>query len=186
MKTIFVGTKSLIFCSGCDTACLEERYTHSGMYDANNDKIYGSIFSPERNLNIRKPKRFLHINAKLNSVYNDIIKAFQVSLGIPTAMSIRSLLEAVCIDQGISDQQVWKFDKKIEKLQEVAGIPESIIEGLKSIKFIGDDAAHRLISPDKATLAFALDLLEALLVHLYEAKFELHLKAEQMKTLNIQ
>nr|WP_268991198.1 DUF4145 domain-containing protein [Vibrio cholerae] len=154
------------------------------MTDENGDKIYGSTFYPERGWNQRKPKDFLHIKPEINSVYKEVVKAFQVGLGVPTAMSIRSLLEAICIDQGITDKVAWKFEVKIEKLQEVAGIPSSITDGLKSLKFIGDDAAHRLVSPGKPILSSALDLIEALLTHLYEAKFDLHVKAENMKAIS--
>ncbi|ELV8614333.1 DUF4145 domain-containing protein [Vibrio vulnificus] len=171
-------------CRGCDTACIEDSYTCSGMTDENGDKIYGSTFYPERAWNQRKPKNFLHIKPEINSVYKEVVKAFQVGLGVPTAMSIRSLLEAICIDQGITDEVAWKFEVKIEKLQEVAGIPSSITDGLKSLKFIGDDAAHRLVSPGKTILSSALDLIEALLTHLYEAKFDLHVKAENIKAIS--
>jgi len=168
-------------CRGCDTASLEEKYHCSGMYDQNGDDIYDVSYQPTRkNLN-RVPKKFQHIDSKLNSVYLEIIQAYQQGLGVATAMSIRALLEGICVNEGIDDSTAWKFEVKIEKLQTVSSIPESITDGLKNLKFIGDDAAHRLISPDKYTLSLAIDLLEALLTHLYEAKFELHKKAEIIK-----
>jgi hypothetical protein len=101
-------------------------------------------------------------------------------------MSIRALLEGICVHEGITDEVVWKFEAKIDRLHTDNKIPESITEGLKSLKFIGDDAAHRLTSPSKHMLSVAIDLLEALLTHLYEAKFELHNKAELIKIVGKQ
>jgi hypothetical protein len=46
-----------------------------------------------------------------------------------------------------------------------------------NLKFIGDDAAHRLMPPSKSQLRLSIDLLEALLTHLYEAKYDLEKKA---------
>lgn len=167
-------------CRGCDTPCLEENYTCAGMAEYG-EQVYDSTFYPERLSNHKKPKSFAHIDEKLSDLYKEIIKAFNIGLGVPTAMAIRSLLEGICIDQDITDSEVWKFEKKIEKLQEVAGIHANIIEGLKSLKFIGDDAAHRLISPPKRVMILAIELLEALLTQVYEAKFELQKKAEEIK-----
>jgi hypothetical protein len=46
------------------------------------------------------------------------------------------------------------------------------------LKFIGDDAAHRLNATDKHTLSRSIDLLESLLTHLYESRIDLERKAE--------
>ncbi|AXY01233.1 hypothetical protein D1115_08565 [Vibrio alfacsensis] len=67
----------------------------------------------------KKTKNFLHIKPEINSVYKEVVKAFQVGLGVPTAMSIRSLLEAICIDQGITDKVAWKFEVKIENFRKL-------------------------------------------------------------------
>ncbi|TOC17036.1 DUF4145 domain-containing protein, partial [Vibrio parahaemolyticus] len=88
--------------------------------------------------------------------------------------------EAICIDQGITDDIAWKFHIKIEKLNDIVGMPKSITEGLLTLKFMGDSAAHKLISPQRKDLSLAIDLLEALMLHLYEAKFDLESKSTQM------
>ncbi len=173
-------------CMGCDTALLEEKQTCMGMETQDGKKIYDVTYSPTRKNVDRPAKRFRHIDSKLNSVYNEIIQSFQSGLGVATAMSIRALLEGICVHEGITDEVVWKFEAKIDRLHTDNKIPESITEGLKSLKFIGDDAAHRLTSPSKHMLSVAIDLLEALLTHLYEAKFELHNKAELIKIVGKQ
>ncbi|MCE3221800.1 DUF4145 domain-containing protein [Vibrio diabolicus] len=166
-------------CMGCDSACLEDKYTCAGMNDGH-DQVYISTFYPEHTFSYREPKSFLHISTELDNLYRDIITSYRHDLAIPTAMAIRTLLEAICIEQGISDDIAWKFHIKIEKLNKIIGMPQSITEGLLALKFMGDSAAHKLISPQMKDLSLAIDLLEALLLHLYEARFDLQSKATQM------
>lgn len=171
-----------LVCRGCDTATLEEKWTCAGMYDQNGDEIYSYNYYPKRkNLGEREIKRFNHVDKKLNETYKEIITASQQGLGIVTAMGVRALLEGICVLEGIDDKKAWGLDKKIEHLKDVSNMPGSIIDGLKGIKFIGDDAAHRLNATDKNSLNIAIDLLESLMAHMYEAKLDLEHKAEILK-----
>ncbi|HFQ4970556.1 TPA: DUF4145 domain-containing protein, partial [Vibrio vulnificus] len=166
-------------CMGCDSACLEDKYTCAGMNDGF-EQVYVSTFYPEHTFSHRNPKSFCYIKDELRDLYRDIVTSFRYDLAIPTATAIRTLLEAICIDQGITDDIAWKFHIKIEKLNDIVGMPKSITEGLLTLKFMGDSAAHKLISPQRKDLSLAIDLLEALMLHLYEAKFDLESKSTQM------
>lgn len=170
---------SFLVCRGCDTATLEERWTNAAMRGYDGDNIYSFIYHPKRkNLGDRTAKHFNHIDKKLNETYREIITSFQEGLGVVTAMGVRALLEAICVIEGIDGKKAWGLGEKIGKLKEVSSIPESIIDGLKGIKFIGDDAAHRLNIPEKNSLSLSIDLLESLMTHMYEAKIDLRHKAD--------
>lgn len=167
-----------LVCRGCDSATLQEKWTCSGMHDHNGDDVYSYNYHPKRkNLGEREAKKFHHVDKKLNDSYKEIITAFQQGLGIVTAMGVRALLEGICVIEGIDDNVAWGLAKKIEKLKGAPNIPDSIIDGLNGLKFIGDDAAHRLNATDKYTLSLSIDLLESLLTHLYEARIDLERKA---------
>lgn len=171
-----------LVCRGCDTATLEEKWRCAGMHDHNGDDIYSYSYYPKRkNLGEREIKRFHHVDKKLNETYKEIITSFQQGLGIVSAIGVRALLEGICVLEGIDDKKAWGLAKKIDHLKEVASIPDSIIDGLKGIKFVGDDAAHRLNPPDKHSLSLSIDLLESLMTHMYEAKLDLEYKAEMLK-----
>ncbi|UTV98313.1 DUF4145 domain-containing protein [Marinomonas rhizomae] len=173
---------SFLVCRGCDSATLQERWTCSGMHDHNGDEIYSYNYHPKRkNLGEREVKKFHHVDKKLNDSYKEIITAFQQGLEIVTAMGVRALLEGICVIEGIDDKAAWGLTKKIEKLKDSQNIPDSIIDGLNGLKFIGDDAAHRLNATDKHTLSLSIDLLESLLTHLYEARIDLERKAEMVR-----
>ncbi len=171
-----------LICCGCDSATLQEKWTCSGMHDHNGDDIYSYNYHPKRkNLGEREAKKFHHVDKKLNDSYKEIITAFQQGLGIVTAMGVRALLEGICVIEGIDDSVAWGLAKKIEKLKDAPNIPDSIIDGLNGLKFIGDDAAHRLNATDKHTLSLSIDLLESLLTHLYEARIDLERKAAMVR-----
>jgi hypothetical protein len=70
---------------------------------------------------------------------------------------------------------------KLKKLKNSNKIPESIYSVLLNLKVIGDDAAHKLIQSSYSHLGRSIDLLEALLTHLYEAKFDLEKKLLRLK-----
>lgn len=170
-----------LVCRGCDTATIEEKWTCSGMHDHNGNDIYSYNYNPKRkNLGEREIKRFHHVDKKLNETYSEIITAFQHGLEIVTAMGVRALLEGICVLEGIDDKKSRPLAGKIELLKDSSNIPSSIIDGLKGIKFIGDDAAHRLTS-DKHSLSLSIDLLESLMLHMYETKLDLEQKAEMLK-----
>lgn len=171
-----------LICRGCDSATLQEKWTCAGMHDHNGDEIYSYNYHPKRkNLGEREAKKFHHVDKKLNDSYKEIITAFQQGLEIVTAMGVRALLEGICVIEGIDDKATWGLAKKIEKLKNSPKIPNSIIDGLNGLKFIGDDAAHRLNASDKHTLSLSIDLLESLLTHLYEARIDLERKAEMVQ-----
>jgi hypothetical protein len=169
-------------CLGCDTASIEERYHCAGMYNNNGDDVYSTSYSPERNNKyVREPKKFLHIDNKLKTIYIELIKASNNNLETMCSMGIRALLEGVCIQEGIGDDTAWGLKKKIEALKKKSNIPDGIIEALMSLKIIGDDAAHRLMPTDKQNINLSLDVIEALLINLYEAKFDLEHKANLVR-----
>ena len=173
---------NFLICRGCDTATLEEAWRNTGMYDHDGNEIFGYEYSPpRRNLDARRAKTFEYIDKKLNETYIEIITCHQAGLGIVTAMGIRALLEGVCVIEGVDDKKHWALKDKIIQLQNSKKIPEKIIDGLNRIKFIGDDAAHRLIPTDSISINLSIDLLEALLTYLYEAKFDLQSRARLVK-----
>lgn len=174
-------------CLGCDTALLEEKFNCSGMCDYNGEDIYEYKYYPPRTNTLKRElKKFRHIDKDLQVTYEEIIQSSNLNLQIVSAIGIRALLEGICVKDGINDSEAYSLNGKIEKLKEKHNIPDGIIEGLKSLKFLGDDAAHRLKTTSIYKISLAIDLLEALLINLYEAKFDLLQKAEKVTNANIQ
>lgn len=167
-------------CRGCDTSMLEETYTDPGIYDHEAEEHIDSTsttFYPQRIYRIRAQKQFRHLDEKLESIYQEVIVGFNAGVKIGCSMSLRALLEGICVNKGITD---WGLEKKLIKLEEGHHLPSNIVECLLSFKFMGDDAAHKLEAPSKDELELAISVMEDLLNFLYEAKYELALKAKKL------
>jgi len=179
-------------CKGCDTAILEDYYTNIGMTAEDGENVYESIFWPPRN-NLKpknvvlKSKNFTGLRndsltkpydivdlvtpCDIEKAYNETIQAFNYDLSMLCAIGIRALLESVCIKQGITDAQGFGLKAKLKELKKQEHLPENIVEGLSNLKFIGDKAAHKLITPTKQELQLGIEIIEDILNRLYEIDY---------------
>jgi hypothetical protein len=109
------STYYFLVCRGCDTATLVERYNCSGMRDDEGNDVYETIYYPVRKSANREPKKFIHIDNKLNLTYKEVILALNIGLNTITSMGIRALLEGICVYEGIDDSQAWGLKKNSNK-----------------------------------------------------------------------
>jgi len=167
-------------CRGCDTALLETAWTCMGVEDQEGNQIWETDVHPKRMVADRSPNYFRQLNPKLTAIYREVIKSFNAGLKITCAMGLRALLEGICVDKGITDEDAWGFEPKLAKLKDRKLLPPHIVDCLHSFKFIGDSAAHRLEAPSKEELGLAIDVIEDLLNFLYELEYSLASKAKQL------
>lgn len=169
-------------CKGCDTAILEDYNTNIAMTNEDGENIYESIFWPPRNnLTPKKklltPKIFIGLRdspirpCDIEKSYNETIKAFNYDLSMLCAIGIRALLESICVKQGITDSEAFGLEGKLKILKNQEHLPENIVEGLSSLKFIGDKAAHKLITPTKQELQLSIEIIEDIFNRLYEIDY---------------
>jgi len=88
-------------CSGCERGTLEEYY----IFDIASERssVIDEIrYFPERTLLHIKPKEFKQLPQKLTSIYKQTLRAYNNNLSILCAAGIRSLIEGICADKGIS------------------------------------------------------------------------------------
>ncbi len=154
-------------CRGCDTAILEEAYTNEGMFDYDGKGIWESTLHPKRARRDWPPKRFRQLDAKLASIYREVIESFNAELNILCAVGLRALLEGICADKGIT---VKGIQQKIDKL--VQYLPSNIVENLHGFRFMGNEAAHELQAPERGELQLAIEVMEDLLNFLYELDYK--------------
>lgn len=168
-------------CRGCDTATLENAYTCDGMCYENGDTIWDSTYYPERQNVKRHRKYFKHLENELENVYVEAVSCFNMNAKLACAFCLRTLLEAICVERGITDDKAWGLEKKLKKLESDNHLPPNIVNGLKTFKIIGDDAAHRRLATSIKELELGLDVIEDLLNFLYETKYELDSKVKKLK-----
>lgn len=167
-------------CRGCDTASMEEAYSNSGMFDENDNQVWDSTLYPSRRKMELPLKMFRRLSKKLSDLYREVVMGTNAGLRITPAVGLRSLLEGICAEKGITDEIAWGLEAKLKRLEEDKHLPPNIVKGLISFKFIGDDAAHRLKAPTEEELKLAVEVMEDLLNLLYEIEYSLTSKAKRL------
>ncbi|MBN2286357.1 MAG: DUF4145 domain-containing protein [Tissierellales bacterium] len=165
----------LYVCDKCKMGVLEVFYTNPDICDHaggnwNEDDLRGEyLYFPERTHLTRRPQEFPQAPKKLTEVYHEIITAFNAGLPRLCAIGIRALIEGICEDKQISGNNL-NLQKKIDRLNALTG--QGIAEGLHSIRFLGNAAAHELEVPYKQEVELAIELCEGLMVLLYSLNLE--------------
>lgn len=167
------GEYRLWRCAGCDTCTMEDYYTADYMMmDPNDDteegdQYYERIYHPKRASTIRPVKYFIRLPAKLNTLYREVLDSYNESLRLLCAAGLRSLVEGVCADKGITGRSL---EEKIDGMKGL--LPESIVKNLHGFRFIGNRAVHELEAPQASELALALEVIEDILNFLYSLDYK--------------
>jgi len=153
-------------CNGCKVLTGESSYSFSEDYDWLGNPVEDINFYPERKKEYHPVKQFNEIPEKLEGLYNEVVLAYNNSCGILAAIGLRSLLEGICVDKGVTADNI---QKKIDKMN---FIPDSIRNNLHAFRFLGNDAAHELIIPDKKDLQMAIFVIEDILNIVYDLDYK--------------
>jgi hypothetical protein len=163
---------NLWVCQGCGTATLQEACTaKSFVGDEGFQVAWTYDFHPTKLKEGWREKSF-SMPPKLWLTYHEVVESFNAGLAILCSIGLRALLEGICVDKGITDEVAWGLEGKISKLGEYGHVPDSTAQSLKSFKFIGDSAAHRLEVPDLEDLRLAVEVIEELLTFLYSLDYK--------------
>lgn len=163
----------LYVCDKCEAGVLEVFYTNPDICDHaggnwNEDDLQGEyLYFPERTQSTRRPQEITQAPKKLIEVYHEIITAFNAGAPRLCAIGIRALIEGICQDKQVPGNNL---QKKIDGLDALTG--QGIADGLHSIRFLGNTAAHKLEMPYKPEVELAIELCESVMVLLYSLKLE--------------
>jgi hypothetical protein len=169
-EAVFVYT--LWLCQGCDTATLQEACTAKALVSDNGLQVGWTYDFHPRRLNEDRQKKAFSMPLKLGITYEEVVESFNSRLVTLCSIGLRALLEGICVDKGITDEVAWGLEKKISKLGEYGHVPVDIARSMKSFKFIGDNAAHRLEVPEEEDLKLAIEVMEELLTSLYSLDYK--------------
>lgn len=163
---------NLWICQGCDTATLQEACTARTLVSDDGLQVAWTYdFYPRRLKEGWRSKPF-SMPLKLGITYQEVVESFNAGLVTLCSIGLRALLEGICVDKGITDEVAWGLEKKIDKLGERGHVPADIARSMKSFKFIGDNAAHRLEVPEVEDLKLAIEVMEELLTFLYSLDYK--------------
>jgi hypothetical protein len=157
----------LWICAGCESCTLERYSTDETLEDENGVAEYETEFFPKRIEYNLKSKHFRQLPAKLDSIYKEVVHAFNSQMGMLCAIGMRALVEGICADQEITGRNL---EARIDGLSSI--LPKNIVSNLHSIRFMGNEAAHELSSPEQEELGLAIEICEDLLNYLCELDYK--------------
>ena len=161
-------------CCGCDQftfretslcsedifQCGEDEYGEPIMNDG--EKI---IYYPERTKKLVSEISEIHMTPKnVRKVYSETISAFNYSLPLICGIGIRSIIEAICLEEKI---EVDGIKKKIKAMLSKGIITKSLEEGLQENRLLGNYSVHQLYAGSSEELKAAIKLINILIRNHY-------------------
>jgi hypothetical protein len=105
-----------------------------------------------------------YLPGKIRTIYLQIIGAMNAQLSIMSAIGLRALIEAMCKDRGING---GNLEKLIDGLAISGALSTDQAEILHGHRFLGNSAAHEIISPKPREIIAALEIAETVLRTIY-------------------
>jgi hypothetical protein len=121
----------------------------------------------------REAKSYLRLNKKLTNIYKEVISTFNNRNYISCTIGLRSLLEGVCSDKGISGKELNNLEKKLDALSHQNILPANIVTHLHKYRISGNVAAHELEALAPKKLGLCIDIVEDLLNFIYDLEYKL-------------
>lgn len=161
-------TYQIIECLGCNTKSFRDvidEVEHAFQVAENEWEVPISITVYPRFI---KDHRSLdgeyHLPITVRQIYKEVLLAFQEEAFILAGLGLRGTVEAVCNDLGVTGRDL---EIKISKLATAGYISRRDAERLHGIRFMGNDAAHKIKRPNTIQLSAALKIVEHMLLSIY-------------------
>ena len=167
----------LWMCAGCEKCVLEERWTWADYEDPQGKRLFDSSFYPKRNRDDLSKKTFKKLSKKLNQIYREVIGAYNGELDVLCATGLRSLVEGICADKKVAGNNLHTQIKNLINYH----LPQNIVDGLDSFRFMGNIAVHELTAPERTDLGLAIEISEDLLNYFYDLDYKTNRLANRQK-----
>ncbi|MGG0847889.1 DUF4145 domain-containing protein [Peribacillus simplex] len=112
----------------------------------------------------RRLKDAFYIPNLVLDAYNDAVTALSSGAKISAGLGFRAVIEAISIGQGLTGATL---DQRIDELKDKGLISKASAQMLHGIRFLGNDAAHRITIPSDKQLLITLEIIEQTLSTLY-------------------
>lgn len=105
-----------------------------------------------------------HLPRKISSIYQEVIGAMNVQLPLLAAIGLRALIEAICRERSIAGVTL---EKRIDGLATSGVLSSAQASILHGHRFLGNIAAHEVVTPNPRELVAALEIAETVLRTIY-------------------
>lgn len=156
---------SVVKCKGCNTVSFRKVFhDYEGAYPEYNDQWVVpreiETFPKAEIGNLDST----HLPSIVESIYKETCNAYRDGALTLAGIGFRATVEAICNDQGITGKEL---STRINNLASKGLISKKDSTRLHSIRFMGNDAAHDIITPSKKSLQAALIIVEHLITTVY-------------------
>ncbi len=105
-----------------------------------------------------------HLPEKISSIYQEVLGAMNAQLPVLAAIGLRALIEAICRERNIAG---GNLENLIDGLATCGVLSTSQASILHGHRFLGNIAAHQVVSPKPRELVAALEIAETVLRTIY-------------------
>lgn len=155
-------------CNGCDTISFRKDFIdiENSYPDIDGDWKTDTTTTlyPGEKKNEKILNNFYLLPDKIIPIYQEAINSFNANCPILTGVAFRAIIEAICIQENITGNNL---EKKINNLVKQKLITEKEANRLHSIRFIGNDSVHEMKIPKEESLKIVLNIIVHLLNNLY-------------------
>ncbi len=160
-------------CNGCEDVLLEnwvgalQEIHLNGDVFISDEGVFEIEWNPPRTENSFAAKNYLKLPDKVANVYDETILAHNRGLYLLSAIGVRTLIEAICVDKSITGKSL---QDRIDGLKQI--LPVNIVDNLHALRFMGNEAIHEIEEPKEDELHLAIEICEDLLNILYELDYK--------------
>jgi hypothetical protein len=152
-------------CAGCDTYC----YAIADWTEDDFDQYTGEMDYKWKTYpfskNARKPIDDANdLPEKVRFIYLETLGALNSQLPVLTAVGLRAIIEAICVDQKIKGRNL---EQKIDGLATSGVLSSAQADILHGHRFLGNVAVHQIVSANPKELIAALEIAETMLRTIY-------------------
>lgn len=169
----------IIQCAGCEHISFRyEFHDVEGAYPEDGDNWYTpkQVETYPKVIKEHVPIRELYyVPDIVKKTYEQSISAYKEGAMILAGLGFRSVIEAICNDQGIKGKNL---EDRINKMSNQGIISDGNAKLLHAVRFLGNDAAHEIKSPDESALNVTLKIIEHIIRSLYILENEANGKME--------
>ncbi|MCZ6624970.1 MAG: DUF4145 domain-containing protein [Deltaproteobacteria bacterium] len=91
----------------------------------------------------------------MKEIYEEVIEAYNRWVSTLCAAGLRALIDGICSQKGTTGKNL---EARIEALKAI--LPENIVTNVHSLRIMGNEALHELVSPRQDELRLAIALSE--------------------------
>lgn len=152
-------------CAGCDVLTYAIESWSEDDWNPHTGELDSTWKTYPRGSKERLPiEDFLEFPIKVQLIYNEVIGAMNAQLPVLAGIGLRALIEATCKDQGIEGNNLQKL---IDGLATTGVLSKAQADILHTHRFLGNIAAHDVVSAKPKELVAALDIAENILKTIY-------------------